>query len=160
MPFITVSKGGTSDIPDGVYSVTLTDIKDPRTVTAKTGPKAGQDIDLLDWIFVIDEGPHEGKQIDASTSTASGPKSKMYSYLVALFGGAAPPAGTNLEKGDLIGRDAFATVRADADGWLRIDNLGAKPQWSKVAKPAEAAPETRELVAVAAGGKDEKPLPF
>jgi hypothetical protein len=158
MPFITVSKGATTDLTDGVYSVTLTDIKGPRTVTATRGPKAGQEIDLLDWIFTIDDGPKEGLQIDASTSTASGPKSKCYAFLVALFGGAAPPAGTGLEKDDLIGRDALATVRIDPDGgWPRIENLGAKPQWNKVAKPTAAPAQQQELVAAGAKKND---LPF
>jgi hypothetical protein len=126
MPFITVNSGGV-DIPDGVYPVTLVEIKGPKTVTAQRGPKAGQEIDLLDWVFAVDEGDHDGTQIEASTSTASGPKSKMYSYLTALFGGIAPTVGATFETTDLCGRRALATIRKDDNGWPRIENLGAMP---------------------------------
>ncbi len=126
MPFITVTQGG-PDIPDGVYPVTLVEIKGPKTVTAQRGPKAGQDIDLLDWVFAIDEGEYAETTIESSTSTASGPKSKMYSYLTALFGGKAPAVGASFEATDLCGRRALATIRRDDTGWPRIENLGAMP---------------------------------
>lgn len=126
MPFITVSQGGGSEIPDGVYPVTLVEIKGPKTVTAQRGPKAGQDIDLLDWIFAVDEGDFDGTPIEASTSTASGPKSKMYAWLTALFNGVAPQVGATFETTDLYGRRALATIK-NSDGWPRIENLGAMP---------------------------------
>lgn len=123
MPFIEIKAGASSDIQPGVYAVTLTEISDPRTVTAQRGPNAGKDIDLIDWTFVTDDGA----TIDGSTSTASGPKSKMYAYLTALFGGIAPPIGTQLEKDQLVGRMALATIQLDEGGWPRIVNLGALP---------------------------------
>jgi hypothetical protein len=126
MPFIEVKAGG-PDIPDGVYPVILTDIVGPKTVTAQRGPKAGQDVDLLDWIFAIESGEHENVIVEVSTSTASGPRSKMYAFLTALFGGVAPPIGTALEKADIVGRSALATIQKDDQGWLRITNLGAVP---------------------------------
>lgn len=128
-PFIQVSSGGGSDIPDGVYPVILVDIKGPKTVTAQRGPKAGQDIDLLDWQFAVDmpDQPLDGTEIEASTSTASGPRSKMYAYLTALMNGVAPAIGTGFAKTQLIGRRALATIQRDADGWARIVNLGALP---------------------------------
>jgi hypothetical protein len=165
MPFLTVSKGAAqNNIPAGVYSVTLTEIKGPRTVTATRGELAGQDVDLLDWIFTVDEGPQQGIQIETSTSTKTGPKSRCYAFLVALFGGAAPPAGTALEREDLVGRDALATVRMDDGGWPRIENLGAKPQWNKVSATAPAAatvtPPVQQQELVAAGAKKNDSLPF
>ena len=76
MPFITVNRGG-PDIPQnftpGAYIVVLSDISGPKTVTAQRGPKAGQDIDLLDWTFNVFDGEFEGLEVTASTSTASGP---------------------------------------------------------------------------------------
>lgn len=127
-PFITV-KSGASDIPDGVYPVILTEIKGPKTVLAQRGPKAGQEIDLLDWIFVIDQPntPLDGKEIEVSSSMASGPRSKLYGFLTALYNGVAPQIGASFEKSALIGRSALATVAADDGGWPRITNLGALP---------------------------------
>lgn len=168
MPFIQVTAGG-PDIPDGVYPVILTDIKGPRTVTAQRGPKAGQDIDLLDWIFAIDapNNPYDAYSIDVSTSTASGPKSKMYGFLTALFGGVAPTVGAAFEKEHLVGRRALATVQKDAEGWVRIVNLSAIPvtlqqaafqRVTTVATPPVAAPApTPAPQPVAATGTE---LPF
>jgi len=158
--FITVSAGGPSpenDLPDGVYPVILSALSDPKTVTARRGPKAGQDIDLIDWTFAIDAPGHplDGRELPESTSTASGPRSKMYSFLTALFGGTPPPAGTKLTKEHLLGRRALATVTHDEGGWLRIGNLGAIPTTMPVAAPvpatapvAVAPPPVAEPVAV------------
>jgi hypothetical protein len=127
-PFITVNPGG-PDIPDGVYLVQLTKISDPRTVTAQQGPRTGEDIDLIDWTFTIDQPGTElhDQIIDASTSTATGPRSKMYEWLTALLGGVAPAIGTPFKKSDLIGRYALATTQKNDAGWPKIKNLGAAP---------------------------------
>lgn len=140
MPFIEVKSGG-PDIPDGVYPVVLADIVGPRTVTAQRGPKAGQDIDLLDWLFHIDQPgtPYDQQEISVSSSTASGPRSKMYAFLTALFGGVAPPVGSKFEKEQITGRHALATLQKDEEGWLRIVNLGALP--SNWGAPGVQAPQ-------------------
>lgn len=137
MPFIEVHQSG-PDIPDGVYPVVLTDIKGPKTVTAQRGPKAGQDIDLLDWEFAITDGSYADTVIPATTSTASGPRSKMYAYLTALLNGVAPAIGSKFEKTDLVGRMALATIKKDDGGWLRIENLGAMPASMLSANVAKA----------------------
>ena len=126
MPLFTVAQGG-PDIPDGPYYVILTGISGPKTVLAKRGPKAGQEIDLYDWKFAIDDGPKEGEEIESSTSASSGPRSKLYAYLTALLGGKAPEIGSTFELGDLVGRRALATIRKDETGWPRIENLSAVP---------------------------------
>jgi hypothetical protein len=156
LPFITVSQGAQSEIADGTYYVTLTRISDPRTVTAQRGPRAGQDVDLIDWTFAIDDGqPNAGAEIDASTSTSSGPRSKMYAFLTALFG-KTPPAGTGLEKTDLIGRGAIATIRTDESGWPRIENLGAVPNTMPLPQqpaPVQPTDNTAVVKPRAAGAK-------
>jgi hypothetical protein len=133
--FITVTAGGPppdQDIPDGVYPLILTDIKDPRTVTAQRGPNAGQSFDLRDWVFAIDLPGHplDGRIHEASTSMASGPKSKQYAYLTAL-------------KQDLLGRRALGTFQHDEGGWPQIVNLSALPphmQQQPQAAPAAPSP--------------------
>lgn len=173
MPFIEVSQSG-PDIPDGVYPVVLVDIKGPKTVTAQRGPKAGQDIDLLDWEFAIIDGAYADTVISASTSTASGPRSKMYAFLTALFNGVAPQIGAGFEKPDLVGRMALATVKKDEGGWLRIENLGAMPvqmQGQRFAQatsapvtapgaPAPATPTAQPLREAVATGTASGDLPF
>lgn len=127
MPFIQVSSGGSSDVPEGVYEVVLTKISDPKYVTAQRGPKAGEEIALIDWTFAIVAGDHADKELQASTSTASGPKSKMFAFLTALLGGKSPGVGQQFEKTDLIGRMALATVTIDDQGWARVANVSAMP---------------------------------
>jgi hypothetical protein len=136
---LTVSSGASTDIPDGVYPVVLVDIRGPKTVVAQRGPKAGQEIELLDWDFSIDAPGHglDGQIVSAGTSTASGPKSKMFEYLTALNGGVAPAVGASFTKEQLAGRRALATVARDSGGWPRIVNLGAVPA---TLMPAAAAP--------------------
>lgn len=168
--FITVSAGGPTaenDLPDGVYPVILTALSDPKTVTARRGPKAGQDIDLIDWTFAVDSPGHplDGRELNESTSTASGPRSKMYAYLTALFGGTPPPAGTKLTKEHLLGRRALATVTHDEGGWLRIGNLGALPPQmapapAGVAPVAAPAPVPAAVAATAAAVPQSDNLPF
>jgi hypothetical protein len=153
MPQITVNQGG-PDIPDGVYPVTLVEIAGPKTVTAQRGPKAGQDIDLFDWTFAIDSGPKEGETLEASTSTASGPRSKMYAWLTALFGGVAPPIGASFDTTSLHGRRAVATIRKDESGWPRIENLSAMV--GQAAPAPAAAPTLQQSVAETTPGN----LPF
>ena len=148
MSFITITKGGpTTDIPDGVYPVVLTGINGPKTVTARRGPNAGQDVDLLEWSFAVDGGPLNGYEISASSSTASGPRSKLYAFLTALFGGVAPAVGQGFDKEHLIGRQALATIAHDDGGWPIIANLGAKPtQYAAVAPAQPVAPTNTEAM--------------
>jgi hypothetical protein len=164
MSFIEVKSGGTNpDLADGVYPVILTEISDPRTVTAQRGPNAGEDFTLIDWKFAVLEGPGEGAVVEASTSTASGPKSKLYGYLTALFGGVKPPVGTKLEKTDLVGRMALATIARDEEGWTRITNLGAMPANYPVpgqqAAPAAAVTAQQPPAAPALPGLAPLPIP-
>ncbi len=141
MPIFEVTNGGASEIPDGVYPVILLDIKGPRTVMAQRGPNAGSEIDLFDWIFSIDAPGHalDGKEIEASSSTASGPRSKMFAFLTALLNGVAPTTGTKFEKTDLVGRQALATIKTDESGWPRISNLGAVPAVAPAGRPRPVA---------------------
>lgn len=158
--FITVSAGGPppdEDIADGVYVFILSAIADPKTVTVRRGPKAGNDIDLIDWDFAVDQPgtPFDGRILGESTSTASGPRSKMNAYLTALFGGITPPPGTKLRKEDIVGRRALGTVTHDEGGWPRISNLGALP--ATMTTPAPPAVMATPAAIETTGAKQ---LPF
>lgn len=128
MPLFEVKSGG-PNLPDAVYPVILTDIKGPKTVVAQRGPNAGEEVQLFDWTFAVDQPGHplDGTEIQGSTSTSSGPRSKMFAWLTALLNGAAPAVGTAFEKEQLVGRRALATIQKDSDGWPRLVNLGAMP---------------------------------
>lgn len=127
MPLFEVKAGG-PDIPDGVYSVTVVDITGPHTRTAQNGPNAGEQYTAFDWTFAIDDGPYENTVLQENSSTASGPRSKLYKWLTALLNGQRPQVGAKFEVTDLRGRRAFATVQRETpDAWPKVVNLGAMP---------------------------------
>src|SRR5712671_3282752 len=103
MALFEIKQGG-PDIDDGVYSVTLVDITGPKTIVATQGPNAGESFDIFEWLFAIDDGDLDGTELPESTSTASGPKSKMFAWLTALFNGKPPAIGAKFEVTDLKGR--------------------------------------------------------
>lgn len=136
--FITVTQGrreGDFSGPDGSYNVILTDVSEAVTEVAKGGPNAGEEYTYRTWTFAIEDGEFEGQIIDARTSNASGPKSKMYGFLTALFGGKAPPPGTQLEKSQIVGRSAIAMIGSNDGGYPIITGLAAAPRAS-APKPA------------------------
>lgn len=135
MPFVEIRSSG-PDIPDGIYTVVLVDIRgdkldpnQPRHVVPEQGPNAGKDLYFWDWFFQIHQPGHplDGTPIDVSTSTASGPKSKMFSFLTALFNGVRPAVGATFEKAQLIGKTASATIQRDESGFCRITQLSGLP---------------------------------
>lgn len=123
---ITVSGGG-PDIADGVYTVVLTAIDGPKSITPQRGPNAGSTVTIFDWTFEILGGDYGGSTLRGTTSAASGPRSKMYSWLTALMGGVPPVEGTVLGEDDLLGQACLATVLRDDSGWPRIEQLAGLP---------------------------------
>lgn len=165
-PQITVGEGGFTG-PPGTYPVILAKIEGPKTITAKRGPTAGQSSDIYDWTFVVVGGEYEDAEIDATSSTASGPKSKLYSFLTALLGGQAPQAGQTFELADLKGRMALATVVREESGWAKIAQLSAMPvqymqqQFAQVTGAPVAAPPAPPAYAPpqAAPAAPQQPIP-
>ena len=140
-PTITINPGAGVDIPPGVYPVVLVNLAGPRVIIPQSGPNIGQEVEILDWQFAIDEGDLDGTIIDATTSTRSGPKSKLFSWLTALLGGQSPAIGTTFEAEDLKGRRALATVAMNDAGWPKVEALTAIPVTQRAAqRPAQAAP--------------------
>jgi len=141
---ITISAGAPAlDIEPGAYEVTLTAISEPRTILPATGPNAGQEVEILDWTFVLDGG----EEIRGTTSLSSGPKSKLFNWMTALLGGKAPAIGATLEWTDddhvtlggeqLDGRMVNATIGVNEGGWPKITALSAIP--AKRSRPAPVA---------------------
>lgn len=163
---ITVTAGAPQvDIEPGVYEVTLTEISEPRTIFPQSGPNAGKEVTLRDWMFALEDDT----VIRGSASTASGPKSKTYAWLTALLGGTPPAVGQSYPRDQLIGRMALATVQIDEGGWPKISNLSALPKARTATPPPQPAPTPvaaapkddahPKPVAVAAGVADDD-LPF
>lgn len=157
-----VEKGG-PDIEDGTYRVTLAKVDGPKTITPQQGPNAGKDVVIYDWTFklngILDLNGDE-VELQATTSPALSPKSKMFAYVTALAGGRPPAIGTAVDTDKLIGRQAFAAIARPADGgWPKITGLQALPasEMAKEIAKATGAPLKGLPAAAATAGDD---LPF
>jgi hypothetical protein len=137
MPFVEIKKSG-PDVPDGAYPMILTAIEgdpenpnQPRHVVPETGPNAGKDLYFWDWKFRINiPGDHplnETPEFKYGTSTATGPRSKMFGLLTALLNGQRPAVGMAFEMNDLIGRQVYATVQRDEAGYCDIVGFSPVP---------------------------------
>lgn len=149
MALITI-KASASDIEPGTYPVILTDLSGPTTVIAKNGPRAGEEVELLNWTFAVDGGDSDGQEITDSSTTASGQKSKLFGWITALTG-KPPVAGQGFDPKDLVGRRALANVILSDSGWPKIGSLIALP--TSKPKAAAAAP-------VAAAPAADGSMPF
>jgi hypothetical protein len=152
---ITINPGAGIEVPPGVYPVTLVEISGPRVIVPQSGPNAGQEVEILDWQFAIDEGDLDGTQIDATSSTSSGPRSKLYAWITALTG-QQPAVGQQFTPEDLKGRRAYATIVMNDQGWPRVEALTAIPVTQRATRApaaAQAAPATQRRPQAAASGQ-------
>jgi hypothetical protein len=145
---ITITAGAPAlDIEPGTYEATLAAISEPRTIFPTTGANAGQEVEILDWTFVLDGG----EEIRGTTSLSSGPKSKLFGWMTALLGGKAPEVGAALAWTDdghvtlggqqLDGRIVNATIGLNEGGWPKITALSAPPVKRSRPAPVAAAAE-------------------
>lgn len=86
--------------------------------------KFGQQVEFL---FTVIGGEHDGQQLKSWTSASFSPKSRLYSYAVALFDGTPIPKTYDLDLADIIGRRAKAVViirtKESGEEFNRIDML-------------------------------------
>lgn len=145
MSLMTVTTGA-PDIADGDYSVTLVSISEPKPIITADGSETT----IRDWLWAIDEGPLEGKELPESTSMAMGPKSKAYKWLSVLLGRKLA-VGESVDPTSLYGRRAMATIAANEKGWPRIEYLRVMPapMLAQGIAQATGAPLRAEPAAVA-----------
>jgi hypothetical protein len=149
MPLITV-KAGTPAIPPGTYLADLISIAPKRMVTQYS--KNGEEQDFLEWTWLV-HGKQKEAEINSLTTTATGPKSRIFEYLVALLGADKVVVDAGFEENDLVGKRVMVQIIATDDGFSKIDRIMGAPEGA-AATPAAAAP-----VAVPAGLPDDE-LPF
>ena len=147
MPLITVS-AGTPVVPAGTHPATLIGIAPKRLATKFSKP--GEEDDFLEWTWLV-EGPEKDVEITSLTSVATGPKSRIFEYLVALMGAENVNIGLGLDENDLVGKKVQVQTIVTEDGFSKIDKLVAlaKPR-TRAAAPAAApvapsAPATAEV---------------
>jgi hypothetical protein len=108
----------------------------------------------MEWTFAVEGAPDEACLVWASTSTATGPRSRAYGYLTGLLGGKAPAVGQAFEAQDLVGRMAMITIRRDEEGWTKVENVGALP------RRADAASAPATQAAASSGPAEPRVVPL
>jgi len=122
----------------------------------------GQYGEQLRFKFQISDGVHAGRSLTGWTSTAFSPKSKLYKWAQAAFGGAVIPATWDFDSDKIVGRSVrlVVVVKLGDDGleWNKIDDvLPVK----RAGAPAASAPPPHATVPAPAGvgwGSDEMPF--
>jgi hypothetical protein len=141
VPLITV-KAATPSIAPGTYLGTLVGIAPKSLVTQYS--KNGKPDDFLEWTWDID-----GDEITSLTTLATGPKSRIFEYLVALLGADKVQIDAGFEENDLVGKSAMLSIIINDDGFSKVDRIVAAPKASKAPKavPAAEAVYTAEVSA-------------
>lgn len=134
MPLITVSEG-TPLLPPDSYPATLVGIAPKRLVTQYS--KNGEEQDFLEWTWLV-EGPEKDVEITSLTTLATGPKSKIMGYLVALVGAEKAQVGAGFDENDLVGKKVTVQTIVDDKGFSKIDNVVGAPK--QRARPAQTTP--------------------
>lgn len=164
---ITVSAGPQFD--DGTYVHTVKGIE-RKTITPKKGDQAGQKVDILEWKFDLNDLV-TGEQITdfetgepivsrATSSMASGPKSKSSQFLVALLGADAVKPGNQFSQEDLIGAKALGTVVHDDNDYAKTESLSAMPRSARRTVQQQAAPAPAAAEPTAPVEDEGDDLPF
>lgn len=115
---------GAGDVEDGTYQATLVAIE-PLTVEYEdTESGKSEERELVRWVFALEDG----RTVRGLTSRASGPKSKMYSWLGQLVGTDALVTGARFSRRDLVGREALVTVGRDRNRFATVTGIVAPPK--------------------------------
>ena len=112
-------------LEDGeVRRATLTELRQVDFTDKTTGEARS----LVAWTFAIENGDGTSTEVEATSSTASGPRSKAFKWLVALMGSAAVQPNAYIGAEDLIGREANVTVELNDDGYPKVTAVTALPK--------------------------------
>ena len=89
--------------------------------------QTGEPRSLVAWTFNVEgaEGPVE---VEATSSTASGPRSKAFKWLIALLGATRVQSGEHIGADDIVGAQANVTVSISDDGYPKVSEVTALPK--------------------------------
>jgi hypothetical protein len=126
-----------AQVSPGTYQAILHNL-DAKTITTAEGPT-----DIVEWVFRISDGDHEGDMVSGSTSQAWSEKSKAFAWAKSLNGN-KPWDGVDAD-GDpdiagLVGLACFVEVKekVSANGTARtkveavLPDLSAKKAAQKI----------------------------
>jgi hypothetical protein len=126
-----------AQVSPGTYQAILHNL-DAKTITTAEGPT-----DIVEWVFRISDGDHEGDFVSGSTSQAWSEKSKAFAWAKSLNGNRAwehVDADGDPDIGGLVGLACFVEVKekVSANGTSRtkveavLPDLSAKKAAQKI----------------------------
>lgn len=164
MSTITITAGGKAGSyrgDPGAYAATLVTHTIEGPFSAKQPKFAGETYKLHEWGFAIEGAPDDGCMVWIASSESTGPQSKTFGILSALFGGKEPPVGTTLDiETHLIGRMALVDVRENDRGYLDVVGVTPLPRAMQKGAPAKAAPRRAPATVPPATDDIDASLPF
>lgn len=147
MPLIEVSSGAPT-VPQGTYPASVVGIT-PKSLATRYS-KPGTEDDFLEWTWLVHLPGGGTAEIRSLTTTATGPKSRVFEYLVALMGAGKVDIGDGFDEADLVGKQAMLSIVINEDGFSKVDRVVALPAQAAPAKgpktpaPVAAADEAEE----------------
>lgn len=164
MSTITISAGtkeGAYLEDDGGFAATLVGFERRGPYPAKQPKYEGEEFYMNDWVFAIEGAPQEACLVWHSTGESTGPKSKTFAVITALFGGNKPPVGFKVDiETQLIGRMALVNVRKNAEGYMDVESVVPLPKAMQKAAPAAPPKASPARAAVADAESGDESLPF
>jgi len=124
-----------SQVPKGTYEAELKNLE-AKTINTQDGPT-----DIVEWVFTITEGEHEGSTISGTTSQAWSEKSKAFAWGKALNGNKpweVTDADGDPDIGGLVGLSCYVEVgeKMTTSGSIRskVENVIPDPAQLKKLK--------------------------
>jgi hypothetical protein len=161
-----------ADVPDfdeDTYPLRIESVEE-RKITPKRGDNAGQEIEVFEWRAALLEDDWKTPVLDRKTgeelyaktlsSKASGPRSKLNGFLVALLGPSAVEPGNQIDTRDLKGLFALGSIVADDGGYPKIDSMTARPRSRRTVREEATEAPAAAATPVASSDADEDDLPF
>lgn len=155
MPLIEVTAGAPT-IPAGTYLAEVVGISPKSMVTRFS--KNGEEQDFLEWTWLV-HGKDDDAEIRSLTTTQTGPKSRIFEYLVALLGAGRVDVGAGFEETDLIGKTAMVAIVINEEGFSKVDRVVAAPV-AAAPRGAKAEPVKAPEVPGEATQAAQDDLPF
>ena len=133
MAKIKIGRGGL-DLPEGAYPATWLDFEECEpTVNSRSGRT------WFKWTFVIANGTADGQALTATSSNATGPKSKAYGWFRALLGRTLHPE-EELDTERLCPRDCQLILKRNPESGF-LDVVDVLPARGDSPKPSLATPD-------------------
>ena len=137
-------------LPTGDYSALVDRIEDSDGMF---GPQA-------QWTFVIDEGSHKGAQVKAWTSAKFSPKSRLYQWTQAAFGGADIPSNYDFDSEHVVGRKVTISlvVKVKPEDGTEFNKVESVRKWRPAGSPqSQLVPPAGEFPPKEGGAEEFPP---